>query len=686
MVKFSKNFHLNFSHCLPEEQVALWLSLTSLRREEPEIDSLIIDLSNVKYETILQTLFQLNLSKAKDFFSSQPQKTIATSYCFSSVCNQMTHIGERFELENQYQHIALIWQPLMVTKNIYSISDFDSFNFLFVPDFTFNHELSFISAIFLPETNHFLSWNLSDNTVKIGCPHGVDISLPDTLFKYGGALQFEFILQAKPYKGDDITLPPYLPESLITHNSELIYLVPMGIPKLDKLHRLSSEVKSNKPCIGYHLSNWEIESEYVRKNVSNTVLSLTQNFPEFDILIRPFPGDIQRTELKKQLAPFVDHPRVKISLASSYVEDYANINILVTHRENTGHNFALGTGRPIITLLQNSKNQITQTDLGYQVNDLASLIKQLSYCIKSMENEQNRISAYANSVVFNLGHSLDYLVDNFDLIINRKSQKSWPRLALKHEDDINNNIEKSIKRCMKDRIPFIHLALAAVEKYPKIAQFNYFAAMSYSNSPEPSEHQYYYLHWYMALKYFKRAITLESKQDKSLLIKLHKWYFQFYARYLQGITAHFDETHLEIYQLINELNKEEYQKKHLHVLEKLEINLDDILVESSAFNVLKLIQAIPNNNQAIYLYGAGEVAKDVIYYLEQLTNLQIISVFDKNSNQIKSQIMGHTVHQIEKNTHYKYPIIICSLAFGSEIEAELNNLFITFPLIIKLFQ
>lgn len=684
MAKRSEKFNDYFSKCSAKQQIALWFSFTSVSRSETKVDALIDDLGSEEYQTVLQTLFQLNLSQAKVFFDNENKKVLATSFCFSAVCNQMTYIAEKVESASRYQHIALIWQPLIVTKEIYNSSDFNNFNYLFIPDFTFSHELSFISAIFLPETNAFLSWGLPEETVRIGCPHGIDIPLKDTLYKYGGALQFEYIIQAKVDNGNEDKVYRYIPELLIEHNAKTISLVPTGIPKLDKLYRLAREKNDRKVCIGYHLSNWEIESEHVRKNIAVTIAAMVQGFPEFDIIIRPFPGDIERPELKAQLEAFADIPRVNISLNSSYVDDYANIDVLVTHRVNTGHNFALATGRPIITFLENNQTQTVQTDLGYQVNDLNSLIRQLTYCFKSAKMESERIENYANSLVFNIGHSLDYLMVNIETIINRKTKITWPKLVAKSKKCINNNIEQSIESCIKDNIPFIHLALAAVDKYPQNALFNYFAAAAYSNPPEPNEHQYYFLHWYLALKYFKNAITFCRCDDERVLKSLHKWYCQFYSTYLQGVAKYYGDNHHEVSTLINELQEVEFQHKYLQVLQDIEINHQDMSTMSSAFDVARLLDDIPTGVEAIYLYGAGEIAREVIYCLEQLTSLKIIAVFDKKADKFKDNVMGHTIQHRQKKQRFEYPIIICSIAFSNEIEHELINLSEQRKKIIKL--
>jgi len=687
VTNYSVEFEYAFSRFSQQEKVKVWLSLSSLKRDQIEINNLTSIYAEESFDKIINDLFKLNLTLAIRLFSDK-KKVVATSFMCSSICNQMTFFADRFDLEPNYHSLALAFLPLMTSNETYSVNDFSQFTYFAIPNLDYNQQLSFIAAIFLPETNQFVNWSLPEHTVRIGCPHGVDIPLEDTLLKYGGALQFEYIIQATTKSIAPINYSQYVASSLVQHNADTVCIIPMGIPKLDKLYKQVNRSENKERCIAYHLSNWQLETQYVRENIKHIVATLLENYPNTKIIVRPFPADRNRVDLLEQLAPFIDNANFYISENSSYIDDYAQADVLITHREHTGQNFSLATGRATITLINNSDKDVLQSNLGYQVFSIEQLLNRLNHCFNDKQNEYQRISQYSKSLINNLGTSLDYLVGHFDSILNREVAEDWLKLKLNDSDFHKLKKELQVERCLTNCIqkgkPSIQLVGAAIQDAhkvsydaPYLAVLHYYGVMSYSRCPDPFQHQYYFLHWLNALRHFKYAIELSQASDVLLIVKLNKWFSLNFVLFVNGVSCFYDKNketnNVDEQAFLAELKSEKFKEKYLLLFQTINQEKFDAQCLYWPFSIDKLLMKIPVNHSEVYLYGAGDIAKEVIYFIERFTSLKILEVFDKNEKKYQEKLLGYQINSIECIKQEVIPIIICSFAFRDEIELELQN-------------
>lgn len=658
----------------------VWLSLTSLKRSDHAIETLIARYRYLDFSTLVVQIYKDNLALYLSFDVNK--NVVATSYCCSVTCNQMTYLSELFEQDSRYESLSLVWLPLIEECENYDVSAFNEQFYFAIPQFDFCHQLIFISAIFLPESNQFIQWNLPKNIIRIGCPHGADIPLEDTLLKYGGALQFDYVLQATQMKARIQNYYPYIPSALVQHQSEEVKIVPFGVPKLDRLKHQIDQNKCDKLCIAYHLSNWKLETAFARSNIKKTVEALLKSFPEMDIIIRPFPADLHEPELMNQLAPFLQKNKVSISSNASYVEDYAKAALLITHRENTGQNFALASGRPIINFLNDQGGKVRESDLGYQVFSLKDLVNKTRDCLNKPSQEVERIVTFSNHYVQNLGQSIQYLSTIFDMILQRKADYTWGKLAVKADIEQYVNHENNITQCMINNVlaqkPFIQLAEVALLEYPKNSLFHYFTVLAYSNAPCPYQHSYYFLHWKKALEHFSSAVELCDMKDRGLIWKLHQWHSQFYETMLSGLLEqHIGQQRrcepLLYIEILRRLKSEKFVIKRDKILQRTEAfpcTESDLI---SLVSISSLISDLPQGTTDVYLYAAGSIARDVIYIIEKFTQIRIIGVFDKDTNKQGEKIMGYSISSLNNDIKNK-PIIICSFAYIDEIKKAIYTL------------
>jgi hypothetical protein len=421
----------------------------------------------------------------------------------------------------------------------------------------------------LPESNVNYKWYFPKDVIRIGCPHGLDISLKDTIFRYGGALVYDYILsptQSGHRYSDPLSVK--IPKSLCDNSSAKLCAIPMGFPKLDAF------VNRTKACtspvkIVYHLSNWLLETGEVRKNVGTILQALVNYFTDVVIVFRPFPGDLARQELSIQIDQLRKLENFCISQGTSYIEDYANADLLITHRQHTGEMFCFATGRPIFCLDYHLKKPVVETPFGLRINTIHNLCFQIDQYLDDPVSMKARLDQNRKQTTLNVGVSMQYLLAHMPVILNREQHPEWLSLDLYQSNDTKYGRYSNILVCLKylfyQSSAFNHISEAALACFPGDPAILFYAAESQSRTPDPFQHTYYFQCRYKALQYICAALDHVDDLNIELATQISDWILhkgQYLAQSLlyQHETAHLDFTH-DIESIFNRLNGSKSRQK-----------------------------------------------------------------------------------------------------------------------------
>lgn len=660
----------------------VWLGLHSLKRSDKEIQALHSSLEGLTFDTTQKTLFKLNLAELKRHLMSH-QIHVGCYFCFSVTCNQMTHIGRRFALEKDYEYLALVSLENVPDNPLSKFKDFEEFSFLAIPERQSNQQLDFLNVVFLPETVDVYRWYFPSSVIRIGCPHGIDIPLRDTLHKYGGALTFDYILSPvldSKLAGNTV-LDQYPPE-VIEHQSSFVCSIPTGFPKLDVFYNISERKKSIKNKIIYHLSNWQLESEQVRTNVGQTLKCLLDNFPNYDILFRPFPRDVGRTELEVQLASLMHYPNLLISTSTSYIDDYADADILITHRSETGQIFSLSSGKPILTLHYTKESASPQeTTLGMQLYNRQQLIEQIRIYFQKPGYLIDRINEFRHSYLLNLGHSLDYLIDKFDYILDQKRQQEWHYFPLHSDTNKKLSAKQNMLRCLYEKLDkstqFVHLSEAAVDIYPNDPEIRLIAAESRARTPDPLTQNHFFEFHHISLQHICRALDLCDNSSLNILSNINSWIKRKGLSMAQALQRYLNSHETRYGSDIDTIIERLYDVDSLDgsTQDRQQITSNVAMENRYSFSFDELLSRVSSEINSVYLYGAGQVAIDFINLNVKMKRFKIEKVFDSDTRKQGSIVHGIEVCDITKGLNEDIPIVICSIEFKREIELMLKEIF-----------
>ncbi len=535
-VSFAENLLAEIHRKLPEiEEIQcyqLCYGLTSLGRNTDSAKQLLLQCHSTEYNELQQELFELNVKEIQTLLMDRVP-CVGVWWHQHFFGSQLTPIAKRLASMENYLYLGLISAGCLdqgTTRS--SEKDFTFSRYLLIPEDVNLALCGFLDAVFFGESFHHQTY-LPRDVIRIGQPHGLDIPLDHALVKYGGGWIFDYILcSMKEEKKPKNYYYNIFPRPLIEHSSTHVCAIPAGYSKLDHFFQVSKTKPIQKKII-YHISLWEVETEVVRKNIGTIISTLIEKFEDRIVLFRPDPVDIDNPELIQRIIPWLEHPRFKFSNASSYIDDYADAEVLVTHRTSTAHTFSYATGRPIIVLqgdiFDHSQKRLQKTETGYLVFNEDQLIKKVQQVLDNTDIESERIRKSMNKTIHHPGHAVDYIIDNLDTILRRESLDEWESFRLFDPKD-QMQLDKQVLQCLENSTRWgtlgTNIAEATIEHFPENARYRLIAAEFYCRVSNPFQHTFYFRGWYQAVSHIAKASDICSEQEVELRTELYTWVIQ----------------------------------------------------------------------------------------------------------------------------------------------------------------
>ncbi len=223
-----------------------------------------------------------------------------------------------------------------------------------------------------------------------------------------------------------------------------IGLIPGGYIKLDqnlklfKKYKMESKVIIHAPTV----VDSDIEDYACLPRHSEKIVgALLENFPGYKIIFRPHPHTAKTLVVSRIVKKFKNNSRfIFDDDPSFYMSNYAKSALMVTDFSGTAFTYAFTTLRPVVFFSHNEKAfQKDFEDFSYvqdreKVGRVAQNIDELVVNVKSALKNKNelktRIKEYRDSLIFNLGNSENYFVENVDCILNGQKHSDWDSLKV----------------------------------------------------------------------------------------------------------------------------------------------------------------------------------------------------------------------------------------------------------------
>ena len=565
---------------------------------------------------------------------------------YSATANQMITFAQEL---NAYSNIACIGISLVseLNSNTKWYDDVSSK----IP-FVFFHkkeceQLTKLDAIIIPESNKTVFEFIPSSIIKIGLPHGTDVSLEATLCGYGGGFYFDYILSAR--KQSRVKLDKYFdsfPAAMRLHKQPFVCVVPFGFPKLDKFFKVVTKNKKPKNAIVYHLSLLSVEEDWVCDELFDTLKVLLTEFPNNTIIFRVHHRNSDVSIVTRCINTFSSYPNFYYSDADSYIDDYSNGAVMVTHREYCNHLFDLATGCPTV-LYNKNDNYIMRYphDERYFLTNKANFVQVVKQALDtnfdiSIERRKQRCLLAG---IYNPGNSLGYLINNIKQIVNGHVQDEWTLYNLSEGsfDKINFKLRQNIISSK----PFGPFALA----YSAMMNFSAYSLLLLSENHirNITIKEHYYP---LGLKSFYQLVHHDDFHLVS--VEAGCWWLEKGQAALNFCLEAIDNGG------IVPTPEFLWLKEHYVISEVNEDKSNNFAVDE--FNIINLQDGSNIKFNDIILYGAGVFSERIIEWNKRVKMFNPVAIIDGDESKQNTVFCGLTIYPPTYLNKYSEDIIICS--------------------------
>lgn len=412
-------------------------------------------------------------------------------------------------------HRNIVIEALSTFRHIYSVNVnnyylMDFIDILFVQDVLVKWRFK---NIIFPENTRVIS---SDHALMIdGQRHWVS-----TYFAITANSDYHIISQKEKmdfFKTDfekEYDLSKIFPREITARYSVPFAFIPAAYPRFDNYVHYINKRKREPDSILILLHTfskpWEIK--FVNKYLEAIIQSLINNFPDYNVLLRPDPLDVNREEYLTIKSQFESVERFIYDDKDTLKEDYSRGVCLITGTSNASETFALSTLRPRIrchfersTEVKELKKDLEKDERGYIAYNMEQFNQAITEVMRDLEGWQNSIKNYINFKTFQPGSFSKYMMENINYILEDKPHPDW------------FYIERDKFLSLKDwKLEDYKCALKGIER--KIKEKDYFSAYIYSIIHE-------------GISYFPN--------DANITLQFLRYYYDFWDEYPRSVLFKF---------------------------------------------------------------------------------------------------------------------------------------------------
>ncbi|MCX9103491.1 hypothetical protein [Aeromonas veronii] len=562
----------------------------------------------------------------------QSARLVAFRFYPSAYAHQLIDILKQlhYYTDNGFIPFALITHEEFIATPEWYQQNFKDIN-VFVCYSSHVKYFDFIYAAVMLEHYMIYKSNLPKQVYKIGVTHGIDVDPDMSIYLFGGAYEFDYLLTAK-------TLNTYNPEQLIKrcyaeclmlHQAPSVSLVPFGVPKLDKFLDVLKGKKSKATSIAYHLSHFSMEEDWVVDYIRPTIEFILTNFPNNKLIFRPYP----KYKNNKMIIDLVEHfstfSNFFYSTDSSYVIDYSDAAVMVTHRAYQDHIFLASGGYGVIFSPLSGKFFLPTIDklkereyIAYTYSKLKEYINTALSAAQNLDYK-NRYKYAQNSGVPHVGCSIKFLASL--LSSDELQNDQFSKFSLVTSQYLSVEILLRYYSLFEQQ-PFHKFALLLVEQFPERAEFLLFLAEACRRC-----FSYEGEYWSLAFRSLYRLIC-HHQFTPLLQICACRWWQQYgrdlfiaHRRELEQRGLECSDEERSCYNYFSSIDNYYTVINSPHIVESLD---DGSILNSGSLS----------------LYCAGEIAKAFLSWnISSGSFFKINYIFDSSEYKVSKLLHGMTV-------------------------------------------
>ena len=222
------------------------------------------------------------------------------------------------------------------------------------------------------------------------------------------------------------------------NNIPKVCFIPAGYPKLDANLKSFREYHGSAKAIIYATTITKEMEEIVSlpERGPKIIETILTGIPDVVLIFRPHPGTLGSAEVAAIAKKYSKEKRfVFDNNASYYMENYARSALMISDLSGTAFTYSFTTLRPVIFFSHNEigvqkrfgtyKYFNDRKRIGYIVSNETELLEKVKELLQDNISFSQNIRDHRDSLIYNVGKSEEYFVDNWEYIIEDKKHPDW---------------------------------------------------------------------------------------------------------------------------------------------------------------------------------------------------------------------------------------------------------------------
>lgn len=272
----------------------------------------------------------------------------------------------------------------------------------------------------------------------LGCAHALwnkeeNSSFDDTVF-YEAVLDgwlFPNVISNGHRKSVSAALNGLIDNRFTPRKGRYYYVIPMGYPPMALCWKQMQKINCQPDAIVYApirtgAGSSTITKDRIKKEGLKVINFLLENFPDYNVIFRPYYDDMKEPAVKEIVDVFKNHPKFSCDLLAEKAGSFARAAVLITDQSTIAPFFAFLTKRPAIYFKPwINDHKLQHWNGGLQAHTFEQLYEAVSTALDKSAGESNRITENSRKCLMPFHNTFDDIAELLLDFCAGKPRPNW---------------------------------------------------------------------------------------------------------------------------------------------------------------------------------------------------------------------------------------------------------------------
>jgi len=229
------------------------------------------------------------------------------------------------------------------------------------------------------------------------------------------------------------------PPDLHLRSSNNLGVIPAGYLKLDMYIKACEQVREPDALLfaPTRMIADVLCKDFQLRYGAEILDALLTEFPDQNVIYRPYPSDRDSPEVKEIVERFKDNARFELDRSAQIGRTYARSMVLIGDMSHASFSFCFSRLAPFVACSFDTEAKLRMDRCGYYAHDIAELIMDIRDLANRRAQWSSIIEKFRGEVISHAGHTAVYLAENVQYVLSGERRPDWayiPKLSQSGSD------------------------------------------------------------------------------------------------------------------------------------------------------------------------------------------------------------------------------------------------------------